>query len=136
MKYSTRPTNIGFKPRSHLLAIWLAAAPAVALLGGCSSSSLSGLVDSLPRSVGLPADAPERPPEPPIYPAVHDMPPPRPNTTLSAEEQVELEKELAATRARQDNVAGSVPAGQRRARPTMPAPPPRVIPAASANSIY
>lgn len=97
-------------------------------LAGCTASSLGSLIDSLPREIGLPPDAPERPATPAAYPAVHDMPPPRPNTTLSAEEQVELEKELTAVRLRQEAITG-VRASPRRA----PRQAPSVIPASASS---
>ena len=62
------------------------------------------------------------------------MPPPRPNGTLSAEEQVRLEDDLAALKTRQDLAAGTAPAAAKK-RATAPAAP-RVIPAASTNTIY
>jgi hypothetical protein len=111
------------RPPAILLACTLPFA-----LAGCASSSLSSLIDSLPREIGLPADAPERPAIPAAYPAVHDMPPPRPNTTLSAEEQVELEKQLTAVRARQEAITG-VKASPRRT----PHQAPSVIPAAASG---
>jgi hypothetical protein len=57
---------------------------------------------------GLPAGAPERPAAPPGYPAVHDMPPPRPNTVLSADEAKKAADDLAALRARQEKAAGAL----------------------------
>ena len=118
-----------FQLHNALLACGLAAA-----LGGCSSSALNKLNDTLPSSVALPTDAPERPLEAPVFPAVHDMPPPRPNGTLSAEEQVRLEDDLAALKTRQEIAAGTTPAAAKK-RATVPAAP-RVIPAASTNTIY
>jgi hypothetical protein len=106
------------------------------VLAGCSSSSLNNLIAVMPAEVGLPADTPERSAEPAAYPAVHDMPPPRANTTLSAEEQVRLEDELVAVRARQATVATpAAPAVKRKVAPAMQ-PAPRVIPASSSNTIY
>jgi hypothetical protein len=52
--------------------------------------------------MGLPATAPARPEVPYEYPAVHDMPPTRTSVTMTEEEQVRLEKELAAIRDRQE----------------------------------
>ncbi len=77
-------------------------------LGGCSST-----LGSLPTELGgLPAGTPERPATPAAYPAVHDMPPPRPNTVLTEDEQKKTEAELAALRARQEKAAGMVVKGQ------------------------
>jgi hypothetical protein len=116
--------------QSALFACGLAAA-----LAGCSSSSLSSFIGAMPREVGLPADAPERAAEPSAYPAVHDMPPPRSNTTLSAEEQIKLEDELVAVRTRQEiATAPALSAAKRKPPPAPPAP--RVMPAASSNTIY
>ena len=68
-------------------------------LAGCTAGPM---IDSLPANVGLPAGAPERPVTPYQYPAVHDMPPPRATPAMSEEEQVRVEKELSATRDRQE----------------------------------
>jgi hypothetical protein len=67
-------------------------------LGACAST-----VGDLPSQLGgLPAGTPERPAQPPAYPAVHDMPPPRPTTVLSEEERKKAEADLVALRARQE----------------------------------
>ena len=122
-----------FKLQNALLACGLAVVFAIAL-AGCSSSALNTINDSLPRAVALPAEAPERPLEAPAFPAVHDMPPPRPNITLTAEEQVRLEDDLSALRTRQDVAVGTAPAIAKKRSPAPAAP--RVIPAASTNTIY
>jgi hypothetical protein len=68
-------------------------------LSACSSSGRVG--DSLPPSLGgLPAGMPERPAVQPDYPAVHDLPPPRTDTTLSDAEKKSLKDELIASRER------------------------------------
>ena len=79
------------------------------MLAGCSASSV---IDKLPADVGLPAAAPARPDVPYEYPAVHDMPPTRTSVTMTEEEQMRLEKELAAMRDRQEGrpQAGKKPA--------------------------
>lgn len=118
-----------FQFRSALLACGMTVA-----LAGCSSSQLNTLNDALPSAVALPAGAPERPLEAPEFPAVHDMPPPRSNVTLSPEEQVRLEDDLAALKTRQEIAAG-VPPVTAKKRPPAPAAP-RVIPAASTDTIY
>ena len=65
---------------------------------GCSGSLLA---DHLPTAVGgLPDDSPERPANPPAYPAVHDMPPPRATATLNDDQQKLLEGDLIAVRDR------------------------------------
>ena len=77
-------------------------------LGACAST-----VADLPQEVGgLPAGTPERPATPSAYPAVHDMPPPRPNTVLTAEERKKAEAELAALRDRQAKQAAEAAKGQ------------------------
>jgi hypothetical protein len=123
-----------FQLQTALLACGLAAVLSAAL-AGCSSSGLDNLNNTLPSSVALPAAAPERPVDAPAFPAVHDMPPPRPNVTLTAEEQVKLEDDLAALKTRQDIAAGTTPAAVKKRAPPLPAAP-RVIPAASSNTIY
>ena len=59
------------------------------------------VIDALPSSLGLPANAPARPTAPYQYPAVHDIPPARSTTPISEEQQYKLEKELTALRDRQ-----------------------------------
>lgn len=67
------------------------------LLAGCSS-----VVSELPSQFGgLPAGTPARPDNPPVYPAVHDMPPPRSAAVLTDEERKKVEADLAAMRAEQ-----------------------------------
>jgi hypothetical protein len=57
--------------------------------------------DSIPHGWGgLPQDAPVRPQTVLPTPAVHDIPPPRPGKPLDDAEQLKLEKELDAARAR------------------------------------
>jgi len=83
--------------RARTAAI-LAAAALAAALAGCSASSV---VDRLPTDLGLPEGTPARPAEAYQYPAVHDMPPPRPDQPLSDEQQVKMEKDLEKVRDRQ-----------------------------------
>jgi hypothetical protein len=86
-----------------LLTLALAAS-----LGACAST-----VADLPSQVGgLPAGAPERPAQASAYPAVHDMPPPRPNTVLTAEERAKAEADLRALRERQEKAAAEAAKGQ------------------------
>jgi hypothetical protein len=69
------------------------------LLSACSSSNRIG--ESLPPSLGgFPAGMPERPAVQPDYPAVHDLPPPRADTTLSDAEKKSLKDDLIASRER------------------------------------
>jgi hypothetical protein len=82
--------------RTILMAFALATA-----LGGCSANPV---IDLVPTAVGgLPTDTPTRPTAPHQYPAVHDMPPPRPDTPLSADDQVKMEKDLKAARDKQED---------------------------------
>ena len=74
-------------------------------LAGCASTFAN-----MPTQLGgLPEGAPDRPAAPAAYPAVHDMPPPRPNTVLTADQQKKAEAELAALRARQEKQAAQKP---------------------------
>jgi hypothetical protein len=79
--------------RSILVGLGLAMA-----LAGCSPGPM---IDRLPADMGLPGGTPARPATPYQYPAVHDMPPARSTTTMTDEEQVKMEKDLAAVRDRQ-----------------------------------
>jgi hypothetical protein len=81
-------------------------------LAGCSAASIA---DKLPGDMGEPADAPARPATSYVYPAVHDMPPPRAAAPMTEEQQVKLEKDLEAERDRQEKLQAGVP----------PAPPPK-----------
>ena len=80
----------------------------VVALAGCAPGSA---IDRLPGEMGgLPAGAPARPAATIYqYPAVHDMPPARSATPMSEEEQVKLEKDLAAIRDRQAREATEDP---------------------------
>jgi hypothetical protein len=67
-----------------------------AALAGCAST-----LSSLPTSMGgLTADTPDRPASQLAYPAVHDMPPPRPTAVMSPEEVKRAETEMARMRDR------------------------------------
>ena len=76
------------------MALGLAAA-----LSGCAPGAI---IDKLPGDLALPAGTPERPTEPYVYPAVHDMPPARPAPPMTEEQKVTLEKELKAARDQQE----------------------------------
>jgi hypothetical protein len=77
---------------------------AAGLLSACSSR----IGDSLPPSLGgLPQNIPERPAVQPAYPAVHDMPPQRADTTLSEAEKKNLKDDLIASRERAELRAGA-----------------------------
>lgn len=72
----------------------------------CASSvwlaACSSVLSEIPTQMGgLPAGTPPRPDNPPDYPAVHDMPPPRSAAVLTEEERKKVEAELAAMRAEQ-----------------------------------
>jgi hypothetical protein len=88
--------------------------------------------------VGLPAGAPERPPEVRAYPAVHDMPPPRTTATLDGPAQQQMERELVEARERQKTAVGpteSAPARKPPARPAA-APTSRTAPTSSSQMVY
>jgi hypothetical protein len=98
--------------RALELAIWAAASLSLA---GCSSGPV---IDMVPSAVGgLPSGAPARPAAAAQFPAVHDMPPPRADQALTADDQVKMEKGLKAARDRVEqrgkavaNDEGDVPA--------------------------
>ena len=77
----------------------LAAFGLAVLLCGCAPGAV---IDKLPGDMGLPAGTPERPVTPYVFPAVHDMPPPREAAPMTEEQQVKLEKDLEAARDRQE----------------------------------
>lgn len=76
------------------------------LLGLSMTAAAAGPVgsamESLPPSMGgLPSDAPPPPKTTYQYPAVHDMPPPRADKTLTDDQQLDLENQLLNARDRQ-----------------------------------
>jgi hypothetical protein len=87
------------------------------ILAGCSASIYA---DHIPTAVGgLPEGVPQRPANPPAYPAVHDLPPARDSAVLSDAEQTKLEADLAKARDQlggQSGQSGSTakPAGSAR----------------------
>jgi len=88
-------------------------APLFALVLAASLGACASTIGDLPQELGgLPAGTPERPAQPSEYPAVHDMPPKRPNTVLTEEERKKAEAELAALRDRQAKQAGAAVKGQ------------------------
>jgi hypothetical protein len=127
------------KPRGDAREIVAAAAkagrvglPAFLLavtLGACAST-----FSSLPTQLGgMPADAPQQPAAPAAYPAVHDMPPPRPDVVMTQDEQKKAEAELMALRERQEREAGTFPntppkAAPNKAAKTTPKPAPKTAP--------
>jgi hypothetical protein len=110
--------NRASRQRGQESAGILAAAGLVVLamfLSACSSSNRIG--DSLPPSLGgLPAGMPERPAVQSDYPAVHDLPPPRADTTLSDAEKKSLKDDLIASRER-----AALRAGVKKADTAQPA---------------
>jgi hypothetical protein len=82
-------------------SIMVAALGLAASLTGCSAGPLT---DHLPAELSMPADVPPAPAAPYQYPAVHDMPPPRPTKPMTAEEQLQMEKQLSTLRDRQEHL--------------------------------
>ena len=80
----------------------------VATLGACAGT----VADMPPEVGGLPAGTPQRPTQPGVYPAVHDMPPPRPNTVLTEEERKKTEADLKALREQQEKQGAAAAKGQ------------------------
>jgi len=103
--------------RAGAVAVALALASA-ALLSGCSSHAV---IDNLPAAVGgLPEGVPERPATPPSYPAVHNMPPARPDTALTAAETKKLREDLITTRERAAKEAADATAADAVAESSTP----------------
>ena len=70
------------------------------LAAGCAQ-----IGEQVPQSFGgLPPETPARPQVMAPTPAVHDVPPARAEAPLTAEQQLRLEKDLAATRARHEKL--------------------------------
>lgn len=81
-------------------------------LGGCSAGS--SVVDHVPSALGgLPEGTPQRAKTSLAYPAVHDMPPPRPTSVLTDAEQTKLESDLAAARNRAAEAAKAAAAADK-----------------------
>ncbi|WP_458761081.1 hypothetical protein ACSVBT_10035 [Afipia sp. TerB] len=78
-------------------------APALIVLAACMLGGCSLPVADLPV-VGLPANTPPRPETPAAYLPVHDIPAPREENLLTADQQAQMEKELAAARDRQSAI--------------------------------
>src|SRR4051812_26522294 len=86
----------GMLPARLLTAALLTAGAAI--LAGCTVGSLG---DNMPTAAGgLPENTPARPATPAVYPAVHDLPPPRTDNVLTDEERAKLEADLIAARNR------------------------------------
>jgi hypothetical protein len=89
----------------------------LAILGGCSSGAL---VDKLPGEMAEPADTPARPVTPYVFPAVHDIPPPRATPTMTEDQQIKLEKDLAVARDRQETREKTAAAPAKKKQPAAP----------------
>jgi hypothetical protein len=75
---------------------------ALVCAGSLLLASCSTVLSEVPAQMGgLPAGEPQRPDVAPVYPAVHDMPPPRSAAVLTEEERKKVEADLAALRAEQ-----------------------------------
>jgi len=104
---------------------FFAAVALAAALGGCSATS------NTIGNIGEPSETPARPTGVYQYPAVHDMPPPRPDQPLTDEQQVQMEKSLEQTRDRQEGKESKSPA-KTAETPKKPAGPPiQIVPAGS-----
>jgi hypothetical protein len=80
------------------------------ILSSCANMTNMGnnLGNELPTAIGgMPAAAPARPETPPVFPAVHDMPPARNTKVMTEEEKKRLEAELAVMREQQAKRAQS-----------------------------
>lgn len=82
--------------------------------------------------IGLPANAPARPEAPPAFPAVHDMPAPRPTPMLTGLEQQKMEDDLVQARQQLDGTATQKTAEKTKKAKKDSAP---AVPAAS-RTIY
>jgi hypothetical protein len=92
-----RGSNCRANNRSRVVATGLATALTIvcAALGGCSIP-----VADLP-GIGLPGNAPARSDNPPAYLPVHDVPPPRDEAVLTADEQKKIQADLLSARDKQ-----------------------------------
>jgi hypothetical protein len=115
------------------LAVPVMAAIAAAGLSGCSSISqkFAESASQMP-AIGLPAGTPERPSTPVLFPAVHDIPPPRNSVMLTNTEAEQLEGDLASDRDKQQKAVGLAPQPKKNQKK----PPAAVIPVSSRASIY
>jgi hypothetical protein len=96
--------------RRGRLALPVIAAIAAAGLSGCASISekFAETASQLPV-VGVPEGVPQRPAERPVYPAVHDVPPPRNSVVLTNTEAAQLEADLVTARDQQQSGVGIKP---------------------------
>ena len=106
MKMGRRP-SIDRKRSSPAAAAGLAAGLIIvcAALGGCSIP-----VADLP-GIGLPSNAPARSETPQPYLPVHDVPPPRDEAVLTADEQKKIQSDLLNARDKQNAEANALVKG-------------------------
>ena len=97
---------------------------------GSISQNLASTMSQMP-AVGMSDSAPARPENPPPYPAVHDLPPPRERTVLTEIEQQKLEDDLVNARDRQLVAAGKPVPKRKKVEPPGAGPIP-----ASSSRIY
>ena len=99
-----RRSSIDRKCSSRAAAAGLAAGLIIvcAALGGCSIP-----VADLP-GIGVPANAPARSENPPAYLPVHDVPPPRDEAVLTADEQKKIQSDLLNARDKQNAEANAL----------------------------
>lgn len=130
---SRRPASMrAFRLATAALAIMVAAG-----LSGCAGISQK-FADGASQApgIGLPANAPARPTAAPLFPAVHDIPPPRNSVVLTNFEQQKLEDDLVAARDHQQGSVG-VPLQPKKKDKQVQQPPQRKIsPVSSSRSIY
>jgi hypothetical protein len=73
-----------------------------AALGGCSIP-----IADLP-GIGVPGNAPARAENPPAYLPVHDVPPPRDEAVLTADERKKIQSDLLSARDKQNAQASAL----------------------------
>jgi hypothetical protein len=99
-----RRSSIDRKRSSRTAAAGFAAGLMIvcAALGGCSVP-----IADLP-GIGLPGNAPARSENPPAYLPVHDVPPPRDEAVLTADEQKKIQSDLLNARDKQNAEANAL----------------------------
>jgi len=100
----SRRSAVGNATRSRVVTPGFAAVLMIvcAALGGCSIP-----VADLP-GIGLPANAPARSDNPAAYLPIHDVPPPRDEAVLTADEQKKIRTDLLKARDKQNADAVSL----------------------------
>jgi hypothetical protein len=104
-RYAASQQKTGLR-RLPLLAVGSGLALGLAVSGCASISQKFAETASQAPQVGLSSTAPVRPAQQMVYPAVHDVPPPRTATVLTEVEQQKLETDLLAARSQQQTAAG------------------------------